>query len=950
MANRLAQYQANVERRIQNAELEAEKARGERLAAAERLRATRWRLRLAVAMIVFVTVSAAAGWLYVQSAVTTAAAQQAYAAQLDQQAEALQAEAIAESWNDVAWSRYVENRRFSATARREAEKRLGWLLAVPGLASATGNSETRAQADQAEQEHAQAKRDRDFCLAIREAHVQGTSVRNETFDFTKEIAALQEALAAYGVDLQRPQAAAALINASAVRDELVGVCDELLQYGIVLDELAREPTASDIKTLLTAADPHPVRQKLRNHLANAAQGTDADARIAIRSLVDEWDFQDHPFATSLVLCDIQGGYDGRQAIASLTRLVEQNPRLFEAHNALGFRYLLLDPPDLTAALGHWQAAAVLTPDSPGINLNLGNLLEDLGRYTEAEACFQRAIELQPDYASAHQNLASVLTILNRLDEAEAEYRKAIELRQDNPLAYSSLGKILVTMNRRSEAEQCFRKAIELAPQYPPLYHSLAMLLEQQNRTREAEASYRESIRRCATADTSSAAYLANILSTEQIDLQQAEAAARHDLGLMLVGQNRLEEAEALYRSAIEIKPDLAQAHRTLGDLLSGSRRFDEAEACYRESLRIDPSDTATYINLANLLAGQNQFDEAEALYRKVIETFPNVKMPKAHLSLGALLYRQGRLEEAEASLRKAVELQGDLPTAVSNLGGVLVERKKYEEGEMYLRRAIAIDPKYVSPYMNLTVLLRRQGRHDEAETLLRNGLQQLENDGTLHCYLGRVLRDQGKLDEAVTFLKRGHDLGVKQPGWAFPSQQWLAEAEWELAAESTLKKILAGGDAPEDAEQLIQLAWLCQQSYYQRYEQSVEFYKQAFDLKAELAQVSPQSQHRYNAACAAALASTAASQGEEEQDLQQAALLREQARQWLEADLKQWAALREPPAARAAAVRALTHWLDDSDLVSVREAAQLQELSAEERELWETLWSEVQATLDDLAE
>ncbi len=108
-----------------------------------------------------------------------------------------------------------------------------------------------------------------------------------------------------------------------------------------------------------------------------------------------------------------------------------------------------------------------------------------------------------------------------------------------------------------------------------------------------------------------------------------------------------------------------------------------------------------------------------------------------------------------------------------------------------------------------------------------------------------------------------------------------------------------------------------------------------------------QTQHRYNAACAAALA--AAGQGQDEPPLDDAAKakLRRQALDWLKAERTAWGKLLEsgPPQARPFIVRTLSHWQKDTDLAGIRDAAALAKLPADERAAFTQLWADVAALL-----
>ena len=72
--------------------------------------------------------------------------------------------------------------------------------------------------------------------------------------------------------------------------------------------------------------------------------------------------------------------------------------------------------------------------------NLGNLLKELGKLTEAEVSFRKAIEINPNFYHAFNNLGNLLKNLNldQLTEAEIFLRKAIDLNPSFSDAYFNL--------------------------------------------------------------------------------------------------------------------------------------------------------------------------------------------------------------------------------------------------------------------------------------------------------------------------------------------------------------------------------------------------------------------------------------------------------------------------------------------------------------------------------
>src|SRR5262249_19198047 len=146
--------------------------------------------------------------------------------------------------------------------------------------------------------------------------------------------------------------------------------------------------------------------------------------------------------------------------------------------------------------------------------------------------------------------------------------------------------------------------------------------------------------------------------------------------------------------------------------------------------------------------------------------------------------------------------------------------------------------------------------------------------------------------------------------------------------EEKLPAFLEGKFRPADNPQRLDLAQVC--AAKKRYQAATGLYAAALAAEPTVADDLAKGQ-RYNAACAAALA--AAGQGHDAGlDEKERLRLRQQALNWLRADLALWAKQADSgtPQARAAVQQQLRHWQQDSDLADVRDPAALARLPEKE--------------------
>lgn len=115
-----------------------------------------------------------------------------------------------------------------------------------------------------------------------------------------------------------------------------------------------------------------------------------------------------------------------RAAAFFREILGHNPNDADALHMLGVAAFLGNDPG--GAVGLITRAIALNPLAGEYHTNLGNALQALHRFPEAEAAYRKALALNPgEPERCHARLADLLVVLGRDDEALAERRRVVEL-------------------------------------------------------------------------------------------------------------------------------------------------------------------------------------------------------------------------------------------------------------------------------------------------------------------------------------------------------------------------------------------------------------------------------------------------------------------------------------------------------------------------------------------
>ncbi|MDU9050859.1 MAG: tetratricopeptide repeat protein [Candidatus Electrothrix sp. Rat3] len=282
--------------------------------------------------------------------------------------------------------------------------------------------------------------------------------------------------------------------------------------------------------------------------------------------------------------------------------------------------------------------------------------------------------------------------------------------------------------------------------------------------------------------------------------KEAAEAAR-SLGA-LAYMNDTKAALTAYQKAVELDPDNADGWNHLGLLLTRTGALNQAEQMYKKALEINKHSgckegtACANINLGTVYLIRGELDKAEQLYKAVLATSQSLgdkkAMMRACINLGTMYAKRGNLDQAEQWYRKGLEMSqalGDKRNTAKtyvNLGIVCNMRGDLNQAEQLYIKALEMsrllgDKKILSNiYGSLGNLYAASGELDQAEQMYRKALEINEalgsKEGMAKQYgnMGFLYEKRGELDRAEEMHKKSLVLfqEISSPD-AKKVQQWL---------------------------------------------------------------------------------------------------------------------------------------------------------------------------------
>jgi tetratricopeptide (TPR) repeat protein/predicted Ser/Thr protein kinase len=336
-------------------------------------------------------------------------------------------------------------------------------------------------------------------------------------------------------------------------------------------------------------------------------------------------------------------YDNEESLDNAIEILNELGASPSVQAALARAYLgkfqITHKPELAAAAGRAVDRALEgDPQSSDVNITLGELQRQTGRYPEAVAAYLRVLSQQPNNADAVLGLAEAHKAAGDVRSAEASYKHAIALQPNFWSGYNMLGAFYYRQGRYADAVPQFQKVIQLVPDNQRGYNNLAAMYQRMGRYEDAVRVFTQSVERSPSGQGYS------------------------NLGTCYYFLGRFPEAAAALESAVELAPHHFLYWRNLGDAYrwidrqeqKARRAFERSIESSEDAIRVNPSDAFAHSSMASALAKLGRHREARASMIRALEIDPR---NASHVYEAAVIANiSGAEDDAVSRLEQAVRL------------------------------------------------------------------------------------------------------------------------------------------------------------------------------------------------------------------------------------------------------------------------------------------------------
>src|SRR5271157_420156 len=228
---------------------------------------------------------------------------------------------------------------------------------------------------------------------------------------------------------------------------------------------------------------------------------------------------------------------------------------------------------------------------------------------------------------------------------------------------------------------------------------------------------------------------------------------------------KLDDAYASAKEAIQLDPRYARAYTSLGMIYTAIKDFPDAQAAFQESLRLNPGDADTWFIMGRSYFLRDDFPKARAAFESSRRLNP--KEMRCYENLALTLDLMDQPAEAETAYQQGIKVNQERkypsPQIYIDYGKFLAKRGRPAESLAQLREAVRVAPQGAEAHYELSSQLARMQEWAEAAREGETALHAGPSDYRIHYLLARIYTAMGNTRAAAEHAEEAARLTDQRP-------------------------------------------------------------------------------------------------------------------------------------------------------------------------------------------
>ncbi|HKR21746.1 MAG TPA: tetratricopeptide repeat protein, partial [Pyrinomonadaceae bacterium] len=333
---------------------------------------------------------------------------------------------------------------------------------------------------------------------------------------------------------------------------------------------------------------------------------------------------------------------------------------------------------------------------------------------------------------------------------KGDYENAFKLlsarltsKPDDVVAQKALLRVFIETGRYAEAEATAKRFLAKTPEVGTIRHELGEVLALTGKYTEAVAEFEKA---AADAEKSDAPH--DKLAS---DLRRAEV-------LDTIGQE--DRAKPIYETFVKYytdnDPESAFELTLIARALVHLERFQDANDMYRSAIEADSDYLDAQLGAGELFSEKYQYGDAAQFLDDALKINPN--NARAHLDV-ALNKRIDGGEEVNVAISRALAINPNLVEALSLKAALSLETSQYEAASTEIEKALKINPRSLVAHSLKAAMFYLQDR--DFEPLVTATLAINPRYGGVYNTLSRYATITRRTEQAAAFARRATEIAPR---------------------------------------------------------------------------------------------------------------------------------------------------------------------------------------------